>query len=56
MKHVLLIDKGRDLTICLLGTFEQLIAREAQQNLCVDPVRTHEGPAVGKRLGGFVQL
>lgn len=56
MKHVLLIDKGRYVPICLLGTFEQFIAREAQQNLCIDRIRTHESPAVGERLGGLVQL
>jgi len=52
----LLIDKGRELSICLLGTFEQFIACEAQQNVCIDRIRTHESPVVGEWLGGLVQL
>lgn len=56
MKHVLLIDKGRKVSIRLLGTFEQFIAREAQQNLCIDRIRTHVSSAVGERLGALVQL
>ena len=56
MKHVLLIDKCRELSIRLLGTFEQFIAREAQQDLCIDCIRTHESPAVGEQLGALVHL
>lgn len=50
----LLIDKGRDVSICLLSTFEQFIARKAQQNLRIDCIYAHERPAVGEPLGGLL--
>jgi len=39
---VLLIHKGRDMSIGLLRALEQLVAREAEQHLRVDRVCAHE--------------
>jgi hypothetical protein len=55
-RHVLLIYKGCDVSICQLSTFEYLIAREAQQNLRIDAIRAHESPVICEWLGGLVEL
>jgi len=52
----LLVHEGRDLTVCLLGAFEQFVSCEAEEDLSVDRVSAHERPVVGQRLGCLVHL
>jgi len=49
----LFIHKGGDMSIDLLRALEQVVAREAEEHLCVDRVCAHERFVVGQRVRRF---